>query len=353
MLFVPTSLWADELTLNKSAPKSYIVKKGDTLWDISGVFLTQPWLWPKLWRLNPEVSNPHLIYPGEELRLVFDENGEPMLVKGKPKLKWSPKIRKQLKDQNPISTLPLHLISPYIKYDSIATEDMLDEMAYVLSNESGYKFSADGLKIFVKGDIAIGQSYAIYKKGDEIIDPENEDSLGFHLILVGTAQAQKASDLANNIPGTLYIENAKQEIKSGDYVLPIDEQQLLPSIFEMNVVSENKNGSIIKSLNNLREFGKLDIVMINRGVAHNVGAGDIFTVKRLPPGVIETSNGPVIYEDASMWNRLMSSEEKSDFKMPKESVGEMMVFRVYERVSLALVLRSTKPLHIQDTIGAP
>ena len=133
MLFVPTSLWADELTLNKSAPKSYIVKKGHTLWDISGVFLTQPWLWPKLWRLNPEVSNPHLIYPGEELRLVFDENGEPMLVKGKPKLKWSPKIRKQLKDQNPISTLPLHLISPYIKYDSIATEDML-EMVDMFNN---------------------------------------------------------------------------------------------------------------------------------------------------------------------------------------------------------------------------
>ena len=91
------SLLADELKIKPDAPKSYIVKKGDTLWDISGIFLNQPWLWPKLWRLNPEINNPHLIYPGDELRLVFDEQGQPMLVKGKPELKWSPKIRKQLK----------------------------------------------------------------------------------------------------------------------------------------------------------------------------------------------------------------------------------------------------------------
>ena len=78
---------ADELTLNKNAPKSYIVKKGDTLWDISEIFLNQPWLWPKLWRLNPDINNPHLIYPGDELRLVFDEKGQPMLVRGKPELK--------------------------------------------------------------------------------------------------------------------------------------------------------------------------------------------------------------------------------------------------------------------------
>ena len=71
---------ADEVRLNKEAPKTYIVEKGDTLWDISIIFLEQPWLWPKLWRLNPEISNPHLIYPGDILKLVYDEKGEPMLV---------------------------------------------------------------------------------------------------------------------------------------------------------------------------------------------------------------------------------------------------------------------------------
>lgn len=93
-LLIPFASVADVLTLKKNAPKSYTVVKGDTLWDISGIFLNQPWLWPKLWRLNPEINNPHLIYPGDVLRLVFDEKGQPMLVKGKPELKWSPKLER-------------------------------------------------------------------------------------------------------------------------------------------------------------------------------------------------------------------------------------------------------------------
>ena len=97
---------ADELQIKEDAPKTHIVVKGDTLWDISAMFLNEPWLWPKLWRLNPDIKNPHLIYPGDELRLVYDENGEPMLVKGKPALKWSPEKRKKLKEQNPITILP-------------------------------------------------------------------------------------------------------------------------------------------------------------------------------------------------------------------------------------------------------
>ena len=353
ILIMPMSLWADELALKDSAPKSYFVKKGDTLWDISGVFLKQPWLWPKLWRLNPEVSNPHLIYPGEELRLVFDEKGEPMLIRGKPELKWSPKVRQQLKEQQPISTLPLHLIAPYLKYDMLATEQQLESSAYILSNEEGTKYSADGLKLFAKGKINVGHSYAIYKKGDEVIDPESDNSLGFHLILVGTAKAMASNNEEENTPATLYVENAKQEIDMGDYVMPINEKLLLPSIFMISPVAEGTEGLILKSFSGLREFGKLDVILINRGEEHGITPGNVFTVKRLPPGVIETSDGPVLYEDASMWHRLLSTEEKSDFNMPVEAIGEMMVFKVYEKASLALILRSTKPLRMQDTVGAP
>ena len=144
---------ADVLTLNPDAPKSYIVKKGDTLWDISGLFLKQPWLWPKLWRINPEINNPHLIYPGDELRLVFDMQGQPMLVKGKPELKWSPKVRTQLKDQNPINTLPLHVIAPFMRYDSIKTEQELAALPYVLGSDEGYKSSINGFKVYVNQDL--------------------------------------------------------------------------------------------------------------------------------------------------------------------------------------------------------
>ena len=109
---------ADQLKINDDAPKSYIVKKGDTLWDISSVFLNQPWLWPKLWQLNPEINNPHLIYPGDVISLIFNENGEPSLVlkssTGKPSYKWSPKIRQTNKEDSAIRTLPLEVIAPFI-----------------------------------------------------------------------------------------------------------------------------------------------------------------------------------------------------------------------------------------------
>jgi len=113
-LILPLSVIADELKLAKNAPTSYVVKKGDTLWDISAKFLQQPWLWPKLWRINPDIENPHLIYPGEELNLVYDAQGRPMLVKGKPALKWSPKVRTSLKDQNPVETISLNVLSPFV-----------------------------------------------------------------------------------------------------------------------------------------------------------------------------------------------------------------------------------------------
>ncbi len=351
-VMLPIFALADEIKLNQDAPKSYIVKKGDTLWDISEIFLKQPWLWPKLWRLNPEVSNPHLIYPGDELRLVFDEKGQPMLVKGKPELKWSPKVRTQLKDQSPVSTLPFNIISPYIKYDSILTEDQLDNIPYVLGSDEGYKSSMDGFNIYINGDLVIGKSYAIYDKGQELIDPETEESLGYHLTLVGTGKALRAGDMAEKVPSTLYLQGVKREVRSGALVLPVNEGQLFPSFFTMQAVNPSVRGSIIKSTTNVREFGKLEVVMINRGQEHALKAGDVLSVKRQSPGIIETGSTPQYTKDASRWNRL-GGEDGSDYKMPEEAIGEMMVFRVYEKVSMALVLKTQKPLRLQDTVTAP
>jgi hypothetical protein len=351
-LSLPMFLLADELTLNQSAPKSYTVKKGDTLWDISGVFLKQPWLWPKLWRLNPEIDNPHLIYPGDELRLVYDEHGQPMLVKGKPSLKWSPNIRKQLKDASPVSTLPLTVVSPYIRYDSVLSSEQLDSLPYVLGSDEGYKSSMDGFKVYVNQDLALGKAFAIYQKGDLIIDPETQEELGYHVILVGTGKVLRTGNMAEKKPSTLYVEGVKREVRSGDYVVPVNNDQMLPSYFTMQAADESVRGSIIKSSSDVREFGKLEVVMINRGAEDSVKQGDVLLVSRKSPGVVETGDKPVYTKDASRWNRLATASE-SDYEMPIEPVGKMMVFKVYGQVSMALVLTSSKPLRIEDVVTAP
>jgi hypothetical protein len=164
---------ADTLKIREDAPKSYIVKKGDTLWDISTLFLNEPWLWPKLWRLNPEIKNPHLIYPGDELRLVYDEQGQPMLVKGKPELKWSPQMRIQLKDQQPITVLPLDALLPYLDFELLLTQQQLDEAPYVLGSDETYKSSVNHFKLYVKGNLERDMAYGIYKPFEAIKDPDS------------------------------------------------------------------------------------------------------------------------------------------------------------------------------------
>ena len=354
LILLPMGLLADELTLNNNAPKTYVVKKGDTLWDISGVFLKQPWLWPKLWRINPDISNPHLIYPGDKLRLVYDKFGNPMLVKGeggKPQLKWSPKVRTTLKDVSPVNTIPLSTVAPYIRYDMLFSEDEYEKLPHVLGNEEGYKSSLDGLKLYVNEDLTVGGSYAIYEKGDEVFDPETEDSLGFYARLVGTGKAIRSGNMNDKTPSTLYVDSSKQEIRSGAFVAPINEGQMLPSFFTMQAAKPSLKGSIVTVSSKTREFGKLEVVMINRGKADDVQLGDVLSIERQSPEVIETGNGPMYKKDSARWNVLAT--HASDYNMPTESVGNMMVFKVYDKVSMALVLRTTKPLRITDIVTAP
>lgn len=385
---LPWLSFADDLQINEGAPKTYIVEEGDTLWDISSIFLEQPWLWPQLWRLNPEINNPHLIYPGDILRLVYDEQGEPQLIveeepvfeepeevveevieeeyvepepiveeyiapepKEKPTIKLSPSLRKQVK-KTPIATLPLNVIAPYVKYDHLLTQEQIDTLPNVIGSDEGYKSSVDSFKVYVNDNLELGKSYAMYHVGEEIIDPETELPLGFNVKLTGTAQAIRAGDMGKKRPGTLLVNSANREIRSGNLVMPINEGQLLPSFFTMQKADDSVRGMIVKSSSDGREFGKLEVVMINRGAEHSVKVGDILSIKRRSPAVVETKTGPKYKKTASRWDKLMADEE-SDYDMPEEDLGQIMVFKVYENASMALIMKTVKPARLQDVVAAP
>jgi len=351
-LLIPLFALADKLILTKHAPKTYIVKKGDTLWDISALFLKRPWLWPKLWRYNPDITNPHLIYPGDKLNLVFDKQGQPMLVKSKPVLKWSPSIRKTLKDLTPISTISLSVIAPFLKYENVLTQQQIDSSPYVLGSDEGYKSSIEDFKLYINSDLVLGHKYAIYSKGEAINDTKSGDLIGYYVKLAGTGTVTHTGDMAHKKPSTLLVDDIKQEIRSGFLVLPVNENQMYPSYYKMQAAPSTINGTIIRTSSNLREFGKYDVVMIDKGRQDAIALGDILAVKRKSPGVVETTDGPVYQEDTSRWNR-MASADGSDYVMPEETLGRMMIFKVYDKVSMALILSSIKPLRLQDTVTAP
>lgn len=354
-LFSAINAFADELQIKDNAPKSYTVVEGDTLWDISAMFLNEPWLWPKLWRLNPDITNPHLIYPGDELRLVYDENGEPRLVKGKPSLKWTPAVRKQLKDQNPITILPLEQLAPYLNYATVLTQQDIDTLPHILGGDEKYRSNVDGALLYVKGEIVANKNYAIYHPGEEIIDPETNESLGFSATLVGTAKGLRNGNPSENLPATLSLDNATREIRAGDVVSPVNEGQLLPAFYSVRAATEEQfNARILSSYNNAREFGKFEVVLLNKGANNNVVLGSVYSINRPSPAVIETKNGPVYEEDASSWYRL-TRDKNSDktLQMPIERIGHLMVFKVQQKTSFAIILSTVKAVRIEDTITAP
>ena len=345
---------ADELKLIDDAPKTYTVIKGDTLWDISAVFLEQPWLWPKLWRVNPEVRNPHLIYPGDILRLTYDENGEPVIVveKSKPSYKWSPEVRKTT-DNSAVGTLPLEVIAPYLVYENLFTAEELAKLPHVIGSDEGYRSSITGFKVYVSQDLALASTYAIYSKGEELFDPETDESIGYYMSLTGTAQVLNTGDMQNKVPATMKVNSVKREIHSGDYVVPVNEGQTLPSVFDMKAVDESVRGRIIKAASDNREFGKYEVVMINKGAEHNIAAGNVFGIKRKSPSVLKGKNGPIYKVEAPRWDRMLGDDEDVDYKMPEEPLGEMMVFKVYQQASMAIILNTQKPSRLQDIVTAP
>jgi hypothetical protein len=357
LMFYSSLSFADQIKLNEDAPTTYVVVKGDTLWDISAIFLEQPWLWPKLWRLNPDINNPHLIYPGDVLTLVYDENGQPMLVKGeinsekltKPSYKWSPKIRQQKKQGDAITFLPLEVIAPYLKYEHLFTEDELDTLPHILGSDEGHRMTTNKFKVYVNADLDLAKSYAIYNKGEEISDPETGDSLGFSVDLVAIGQVLQRGNIDDDVPSTMRIGSVKREILAGDYVVPVNDGQLLPAVFAMKPAKSAMRGAIVKTSSNGREFAKMEVVMINRGLEHEVTAGDVMAIKRTSPAVVETSKGPEYVNDTSRWNQIIGT----DYKMPEEHIGIIMVFKVYEKASMALILSTDKPARINDVITAP
>ncbi|SFC50227.1 LysM peptidoglycan-binding domain-containing protein [Pseudoalteromonas denitrificans] len=352
---------ADILKVKNNAPEQYVVKKGDTLWDISAIYLEQPWLWPKLWRFNPQIDNPHLIYPGDTLSLVYDADGRPMLVMNQKYKKLSPHGRKVMKKDGAIPTLPLELIRPYLTYEQALDEEYMAKQPYVLGGNDNVKNLITGHILYIKGNLVRSKYYGIYRKGEAYIDPKTDEPLAHEAILVGTARAFRNGDIDNGIPASVRVKNAKREIHAGDFLIPAMEGQSLPAFFSLTKPEKQVDGSIIASTTKLREFSKLDIVVLNLGKKDKLKAGHILDIRRQSPTVVDSGDGPKYLEDSSRFAKmaatakdLFGSEPSADntlWKMPKEKVGELMVFKVYNNLSYALVTGTLRPIRVGDVVS--
>ena len=350
-----SSALADVLQIREDAPASYVVKKGDTLWDISALYLNEPWLWPQLWQMNPQVDNPHLIYPGDTLTLVFDAAGKPRLVVNENVKRLSPTARKTMKGSDAVSTLPLSMIRHYLTFEQALSDEQIEALPYILGSNANVKNSVNDHVIYAKGVLETGASYGVYRKGKPYFDPETETVLGYETTLVATARAfRPGRDATEESPAeasSLNVLSVKREIKQGDRLMPALEGQALPAFFTMRKPDQPVDGLIIDTTSNLREFSKWDIVVLNRGQLHNLEAGHMLGIYRNSPLVVDGKDGPVYIEDANKLQQTFKNFGDNTIQLPREKVGELMVFKVAERSSFAIVTRTQRPIRVGDLIA--
>ncbi|WP_462156804.1 LysM peptidoglycan-binding domain-containing protein [Pseudoalteromonas sp. GB56] len=353
---------ADVLAVKEDAPEQYVVKKGDTLWDISAIYLDKPWLWPELWQMNPQVDNPHLIYPGDTLYLVYDAQGRPRLVGKRPDnyQKLSPHGRKTLK-RDAVPTISLELLRPFLTYEQALSEDEINAQPYVLGADENVKRSTQDHILYVKGNLERNRSYAIYHKNRPYIDPETKEVLGYEVKLVATAKAFRSGDIDSGVPSSVFVDGVKREINAGDFLMPVSQGQSLPASFTMKRPESEVEGEIIASSNEMREFSKMDIVVVNRGLVDELKAGHMFDIRRESPTVVDGRNGPQYKEDSSTYEKFMSNMEETlgmeddaenrTWHMPKEKVGELMILKVEDRVSYAIITKTMQPIRVGDVVS--
>jgi hypothetical protein len=338
---------ADTLTLKAGHPDTYVVKKGDTLWDISGYFLKDPWRWPTLWGVNPQIANPHLIYPGDRLTLVFID-GQPRLVK-KQHIKKGVEGRIVPKS-DAIPAIDLALIQPYLLQNRVVEQEWLTAQPFVLSGESESKHHILNDIVFVNANMPMGQKVAIYEPGREFLDTETGDVLGREIIL--TASGRVTTD--GEISKVQLLSNLR-ETKVGYAVIPVEDEALMSAFFVPTAAALDVPASVLATASTNREAGKLEVVYLDKGLNAGVQPGHVFAIYRDGEEIILDNNGqPVRAVDRSSYDNVVAhfSDDKV-FKVPDVYHGNLMVFKVFDKTSLGLIMMSDRPVRVKDKLVTP
>ena len=326
------NLFAESNGLRPNHPDSYVVVSGDTLWDISARFLTDAWRWPNIWYANPQVENPHLIYPGDTLRLVYID-GQPriMVERGKQTFKLSPQARVTLLDKA-IPTIPLDAIAPFLTKPEIVSQETLDSAPYIMGNKGEHLATAKRDKIYVRGitNAERGQGYSIVRRGKEYVDPKTDELLGYEATYVGESILKLNGD-----PASLIVADSNREILSGDLLLPSSDTTY-DSHFFPRAPGNQVEGQILSVMDGVSQVGLYNVVVINLGTKDGMESGHVLDIYQLGKTVTDHYSG-----------------KRDKVKLPDERAGVLMVFRTFDRLSYALIMYAERNMHVLDVVRTP
>ena len=314
--------------LRSDHPERYTVVKGDTLWDISARFLNNPWYWPEIWHVYPQVANPHLIYPGDELALVYID-GKPRVTKVSSDrvVKLSPKVRSEPID-TPIPAIPLDAISSFLTDTRIVDVEALNGAPYVLEGEDGRIITGAGDRIYARGEKP-ADNVGVFRRSKEFRDPETGEFLGLEArsIARGEVIAENKDVL------TLRLKQSNEEVRIGDRLL-VGEERRITTSFVPSSPDSDIEAQMISVDGGVSQIGQFDVVAINRGEREGLKPGNVMAVLK---------SGNLVRDPVT----------NETIELPSERAGLMMVFQTYEKMSYGLILQATRPLSVGDKVTNP
>lgn len=327
LLTVVSFLWAKPVELKPNHPTRYVVQKGDTLWDIAGKFLNTPAQWPELWHNNPDVHDPHRIFPGDKLRLT--------MVNGKPSLSLEPRVVKlsptmqEVTTELPVPPVAVDVIKPFLTRSLALNAGTLRAAPYIVAHNHDYLLSARGRIIYARGLTTSNiKHYAVYRQNETYFDPRTKKPLAIEARYVGTVELQHFGD-----PSTLQISKVAQAIHQGDRLLP--EQPITEQLnFIPHSPSQQVRAQIISVLRGITRIGRNNVVVLNYGKAQGANAGEVLNVYR---------SGRLVHDP-------MAKNMSRTVRLPATQIGQVMVFKVFDRVSFALVINASRVINLLDEV---
>jgi len=323
--------------LRPDAPMNYTVKRGDTLWDISAVFLKDPWFWPEIWQINPQVENPHLIYPGDVLSLAVGANGDAhVYISQYSGARLQPRLRSE-ELEGPIDTLPYGAIAAFLSKPGVMTQEEVLAAPHILAFRDEHMIGGTGHEAYIENlDGALNQRYAVMHVGAPIVDFESNELVGYQTVHVATAVVNNPGKITKAI-----LTETSRETLRGDRL--ISQEGEMPLTFRPHAPKGNVTGSIIAIADEATEVGQYQVVVVNRGTRAGLSPGAVLAVDQ---------RGEVV---ADIWNRRPFGKDPYGkvIELPFERAGTLLVFKTFDKVSYALVIGARAPMAVADRVYNP
>jgi len=328
--------------IKADAPNRYIVKKGDTLWDISGRYLDSPWRWKEIWATNKQIKNPNLIYPNDILILC--------VIKGKTLIgvdtgEGCAGVEKQLtgnvvsstvsvtSSANSIPPIPWSAIQHWLDKTVIVNPQDFNTTPYILASKKGNLITASGDKVYAKGvPLIVGQRYGIYREGELYVEPKTQEVIGLEVTQVATGLV--TSTETNGVSSLQLTDSYDKEVREGDRVF-VELNNSIPPVFYPAPATVSRGGMIVRVMDSISSAAKGSVVAINLGSTHGAKPGDVLTVYQ---------KGALIRD---------TKDNDTPVRLPNEPSGMVMVFNTFDNISYAYVLDSELPLNVGDQLLPP